>query len=344
MNDNVFFWGVGTHLLNRKENNSLLPLVNSLKMNSFRDDATWGAVELTAGNYKFPLQWDEFINNSVEAGVAPLLIIDYGNKIYDNGNKPISDYAQYAYVKYVKELVTHYKNKVHLYEIWNEWDTREPKSPIAYLKLLSESYTAIKSIDSNAIVLGGGIGPHSMKKGILGGDSWFDEFVKIGGLGYLDGLSVHPYVHCEKNPTPEGFLKLLKQMILATSSSENLPIYITEMGWANNIGDCGVTPEQARAYMIEAYLIARCIPQVKGLWWYDLIDDGTDLSDREHNFGIYEANRSPKKAYDSAKVIGQMNNNISCIESITTNKELARYHVKSLGLMDYKELLYHMSH
>lgn len=339
-----FIWGGGTHLLNRENNSAFIPLVQTLGMRSFRDDASWGAVEKSPAIYSFPSAWDQFINGSISADIKPLLIIDYGNKFYGNNEKPISEGVRYAYVKYAETLVNHYKGRVQLYEIWNEWDTKEPKSPAAYVQLLKETYLAIKAIDSDAIVLGAGIGPHSMQKGLFDAESWLEEFVRIGGLQYLDGLSVHPYVHCAKDPSPDGFLELLQQMTIATSSRVGLPIYITEMGWPSHTGACGVSQEKVRDYMIEAFLIAKCLPQVKGLWWYDLIDDGADLTDREHNFGIYDVNLRPKKAYQAAVKIGQMNDEISCEKPITGQKDLALYQVKPFGSMNYNDLLQKLRH
>lgn len=45
------------------------------------------------------------------------------------------------------------------------------------------------------------------------------------------------------------------------------------------------------------------MPNIKGMWWYDLINDGTARDDQEHNFGLLNIDLSPKPAYATLKAI-----------------------------------------
>lgn len=40
------------------------------------------------------------------------------------------------------------------------------------------------------------------------------------------------------------------------------------------------------------------MPFVKGVWWYDLKDDGNDKNNKEHNFGILKNDLTEKKVAD----------------------------------------------
>ncbi|MEW1833306.1 hypothetical protein, partial [Streptomyces sp. NPDC088196] len=44
--------------------------------------------------------------------------------------------------------------------------------------------------------------------------------------------------------------------------------------------------------------IAGSMPFVKGVWWYDLKDDGNDKNNKEHNFGILKNDLTEKKVAD----------------------------------------------
>jgi hypothetical protein len=45
------------------------------------------------------------------------------------------------------------------------------------------------------------------------------------------------------------------------------------------------------------FLLAKTMPFIKGIWWYDLQNDGPDPREREHNFGLMDHELRPKPAY-----------------------------------------------
>ena len=51
------------------------------------------------------------------------------------------------------------------------------------------------------------------------------------------------------------------------------------------------------AYLARSFFLARTLPNVRGYWWYDFRNDGTDKHEREHNFGLLRQDYSPKPAY-----------------------------------------------
>jgi hypothetical protein len=76
-----------------------------------------------------------------------------------------------------------------------------------------------------------------------------------------------------------------------------IPVFLTELGWPTHDGENGSSPRTEARYLARAFLIARTLPYIKGLWWYDFGDDGPDRSDPESNFGIVTNTLTPKPAY-----------------------------------------------
>lgn len=327
-----FIWGIGTHLMGSPTNAAHIANIKEAGFVAFRDDAKWNAVETKKGVYEFPKEWSRYIDGAASVGIKPLLIIDYGNPLYGEGREPVDDAYRDGYVSYANRLAQYFKGRVRLYEVWNEWDMSRSGSVEPYLNLLRDTYRSIKRVDADAIVLGGGFLPWTVDKGLR-------EFVRRGGLSFVDGISIHPYVYCESAPTPESFLRRIEQVQQQLASVRMVPIYITEMGWPSNTGACGFRETDVARYMIGAYLIAKCIPQVAGMWWYDLKNDGNDAANREHNFGVFDVSWAPKPAYKSASLIGRVNGDLTCSKPIVSGLDDALYVWRGVGEFGYRAIL-----
>lgn len=117
----------------------------------------------------------------------------------------------------------------------------------------------------------------------------------------VDGLSLHPYVHCRRRGenTPEAWIEWLAgvDMELSRAANKPVPLYLTEMAWPAHQGACGIDETLQAAYLARSFFLARTLPNVRGYWWYDFRNDGTDKREREHNFGLLRQDYSPKPAY-----------------------------------------------
>jgi hypothetical protein len=314
-----------------------------------RGDVPWKDIEVTPGKLQYPTSssplknLDTLVTDSVRHQHKPLLILAYGNKAYDGGGLITSPQGIDAFARYAAFTVTHFKGRVEDFEVWNEWNHglgsppghRVSGDPRQYVNLLRASYQSIKSANPQAQVIGGAVaGPDT---------AWITQFAQSQGLQYLDGISVHPYVHCNAravprapadlqlsgkllngsgNPpvrvalggpvlspvggTPEqaiAWLDQLKALLDQYSPSKPVPVYVSEIGWPTSKGQCGVPDGVAAAYLQRFLLLAAARPWIAGVWWYDLFDDGDDPGSREHRFGLIAKNRSPKPAYGALSAI-----------------------------------------
>ena len=296
-----FVVGVCTHFAQGKgilEAN--LSLVRQAGAGAIRDDMSWSAIERQQGQYAMPEAWDEFVNRALAAGIQPLLMLGYGNRLYDNHDKPRSDEAIEAYTRYAEFVVRHFKGRVRMYEVWNEWDISiggtTPGTAEDYAKLLKAVYPRVKKIDPGITVLGGCPTSGGIKKG------WLDRMLASDVLGSLDAVSIHTYNYSGQGRarTPEAwadFASAAAASVQRQSGGREVPIYVTEMGWPTHTGPRGTPPEQSAAYLARMFLLARTMPYLKGVWWYDFQDDGWKADYNENNFGLVRPDLTPKPSY-----------------------------------------------
>jgi hypothetical protein len=296
--------GVGVHYPNAPE----LELIHEAHIQCIRNDATWSAIERQKETLAIPGSWDEYIDKARSLNINVLLILDYGNPLYDGGDKPESDEAIAAFAHYAEFVVKHFKGRVHLYEVWNEWDISigrtTPGDAVSYMKLLRTVYPRLKAIDPSIVVIGGASSGDGIRSG------WLNKAVDNGLLDFSDAVSFHPYVFATSRSTPEDWATLVEatETDLQKGGRRSLvPIYITEVGWPTTTSPGGVSQDLQAQYISATFRIARSMPFVKGVWWYDFRDDGTDSTNNEHRFGLVDHSLNPKPSYYSLQQLPRQN-------------------------------------
>ena len=271
---------------------------------SIRDEVGWGAIEREKGKLAMPAQFDAYVRAAAGEGLNVLLILDYANGFYDDGDRPRSPEAIEGFCRYAEFVVRHFGKDVRLYEIWNEWDIGIglPKkydkggSAEDYVKLLKAVYPRIKAADPGVTVIVGASTSGAVKKG------WLEEVVKLGGLGFCDAISIHSYNYSDRFPErgPEAcsaWMTGVQAMLRTYNDGKDVPFYVTEMGWPTHVARHGTDPELSASYLARLYLLARTSPSFAGIWWYDFQDDGWNPQYNEDNFGLVRPDLTPKPAY-----------------------------------------------
>lgn len=306
--DVPFRVGVCTHFSQSKGHLATnLNAIRQAGVSTIRDELSWRTVERTKGQYALPDAWREYIDSAVAAGLEPLIILDYGNPMYDKGDKPISEEALEGFARYSEFIVRTLKGKVRMYEIWNEWDIgiggTTPGTAETYAALLAKVYPRIKAIAPDAVVMGGGMTSGAIQRG------WLEAMLKAGALKSLDELSIHTYNYSGsgRDRGPEAWADMVRKvhdLVQKYSAGREYPITVTEMGWPTQIDRRGTPPEISAAYLSRMYLLGRSMPFLRGIWYYDFQDDGWKPSYNEDNFGIVRPDLTPKPAYFALKDLG----------------------------------------
>jgi hypothetical protein len=187
---------------------------------------------------------DEVVSSLAAHGLRWLPIIDYAagwarSRPTDVHSPPSSDtdYAAYAAAvasRYGPGGSFWVENPgirplpVLTYEIWNEPDNgtfwRPSPNPAAYATLYSGARSAIKSKQSGAQVLIGG----------LTRPAWFLQALLASApslRGQIDGVAIHPYA---SSPKRVFIAVRAARLAMRSDGLGSVPLYVTEIGWTTH--------------------------------------------------------------------------------------------------------------
>src|SRR5918994_5871036 len=222
-------------------------------------------------------KYDRAIDTARAAG-AKVLVFGNGAPRWASGSRATMAAPQHPadYADFIRFVATRYAGKVSAWEVWNEQNTSRfwpsGPSPSAYVPLLKATYPVVKSIDTNALVVFGGVSQNDYH--------YIEGAYAAGAKGYFDVMAVHPY----PGPHPPeavwygngrigttaftGFTEVRKSML---AQGDDKPIWITEFGWSTTTtASWGVTYEQQADYLTRAYRLLEAYPYVEMGVWYNL--------------------------------------------------------------------------
>lgn len=302
-----FTLGTGTHFGQaRGDVDRLFAAIAEAGLQSFRDEIFWHEVEQRRRDYRLPDRNSAIMRGLAlarERGIEPLLILCYGNSLYAEPY-PVSDDAQEAFARYAEFMARSLKGMVRYFEVWNEWNGglgggsqgAAARTPDQYVRLLQRAHAAIKRGNPDAVVIGGaveGAGGAALR--------WIDRMLELDGARYMDALSVHPYLHHGgPDANPErlvGWFAALAEIFRRRGIAPDFPVLVTEIGWPTHSGPLGLSEDRAADYLARTLLLLRSFPAVRGVWWYNLQNDGPDPAAIEENFGLLAADFRAKPGY-----------------------------------------------
>ncbi|MFL5626128.1 MAG: glycosyl hydrolase, partial [Ktedonobacteraceae bacterium] len=297
-------FGVGAHFMGGN-NPGLAQLITTMGIGSVRDDAPWAMIEKAPGSYSFN-NIDPSMQLMQQNNIDPLLILDYNNRFYDNGNTPYDNAGLTAFANYARALVTHYGPQLKAVEVYNEYNGMLSTGPCArkpscYAQMLRYTYQAIKSIRPDVTVVGGAVFYADLH--------WFSELFQSGALPYMDVISDHPYAAFYiTSPELQGIeeqMRQLQDLVKHYNHGQAKPIWITEIGWSTS--SLHVSERTQANYLVRSTILSLAAG-VQKIFWYDFLNDGTDTSQLEQNFGLLRKPDAhglytPKPAYVAYAVL-----------------------------------------
>jgi hypothetical protein len=317
-------FGTCVHFNQGWDYTKVLPIVQDLGVAWVRDDLNWRSVEKTKGVYTVPEKTMEWIKAVHAHGIKLILILNRENKLYTD------PYDADAYANFCKAMAVQLKDYADAFEILNEpanfgfrknyggtWNGLEPDGSTGpwvgkYVILINKAAEAIKSVNKKIKVIGlGSVAPVNFKQ------------LAMGISPAVDGIVDHPYSYRTvpeiiSFPSTEAGLKrdgiatadtkgtLTSQIEMYRQQSEKYKgpkeIWLTESGFVTfqpldaKILNAGLT-EDAQAKYVQRRFMQYLGMDIDVALQYDLKNDGDNIHELEHNYGIINANYKPKPAF-----------------------------------------------
>jgi polysaccharide biosynthesis protein PslG len=289
-------FGLDTHIATRfgiyGRQDGPMGMAQSTGAGWIREEVRWDWIQHPIGQWDWGFT-DEMVQDARGRNLNILGLLGYNNSAQQAGtvNFTVPDIGLWK--TFVLNTVYRYKDRIHVWEVWNEPDNPYfwQGSVAEYVNLLRETYTTIKSVDPNAVVMNGGCSNLDL--------NWFNQFLDQGGAQYADVLGFHPYAaraSLDNGDYQRNDLAHFNAIQERTGKSW----WFTEIGWSSASGS-GVGSEQAQAsYMIRQYVESLDYPglDIRHVFWYDFHDDGTDPGNSENNYGLIRNDwATPKFSY-----------------------------------------------
>lgn len=284
-------WGVNTHMAHYYDLSGAL--IRTLALAGFshiRESLEWRSIETgTPGNYAVPAQYDAMIADAKANGLTPLLGTGYKNPLYDGGHTPSTPEGLAAYGRYQSWWLKHFAGTTNDIGTYNEYyqagfnDSACGITGTCFVPLMKAAYEQTHADNPNANVLAD-VGPDS-------GDLTFrNQVLANGGLNYVDTIDAHIYTFGGPEGNVDTQLQSLR-MAADANGGAGKPIWVSEEGYPTAPSFGGSMLDQARkSIRNDTLMIANGVSQ---FYWYDALNDGTNLDDKESTFGLLQAPAGP---------------------------------------------------
>lgn len=246
-----------------------------------RFDVSWARIEPTKGQYTMPQFFRDKFDAIVDAGMRPLVILNYRNKFYDQNRTPSSPEAIAGFAAYAGYVASQFGDDAD-YEVYNEFNSTGFNDGTCgltadcYLDILRATTPAIHAAAPDAQVSGPALAGIDM--------DWMTRFFELGGLDHLDAVSIHKYA---QNSAPEGvtapLIVQLQELIRRYNDGEDVPLWLTETGY--NTGTTGVTESQ-QADFVARDMVLNLHTGLDREYWYGFVDACLSADNKECRYGI----------------------------------------------------------
>lgn len=269
----------------------------------------WSVIEQKKGVYDWGTS-DRVIAAARSRGLSVLAIITYApswasgstnDKVPPRNPDDISGIAAAATARYAPQ-------GVHAWEVWNEPNISGAWAPKPdaqrYAQVLMATSKAIRSVDASATIVSGGLSPAGdQADGATIAPLTFLKSVYAAGAGSsFTAVGMHPYSF-PAMPMQKGtedwnsFIRLpLLHDLMAQHGDVAKKIWFTEFGAPTGTSPQSISADAQSAGIQQAFDQLQLWPWAGPLFYYSIKDSGTNLTDREQNFGLVRNDFSAKPA------------------------------------------------
>lgn len=287
-----------------------LDLYKATGMTMVRVDFDWPSIESTKGNMNWAAT-DRVVAAANARGLKVLALPAYSplwaSSVAGSTHAGPANPADFA--AFLTKAVQRYSSQgVTAWEIWNEPNLTNFWAPkpnaAAYTTLLKSAYRAIKAVDQGATVIAGALSPATDPAD--GSQISPVTFTKLmyqnGAGGYFDALSVHPYCYpAMPSDTSTASWNTFQRLplvhdVMSNNGDGAKKLWLTEYGAPTGTGTGAVSEAKQADLMVAGISTAAQWSFTGPLFFYGGRDRGSNLADREQNFGFVHEDFSDKPA------------------------------------------------
>lgn len=162
---------------------------------------------------------------------------------------------------FVTALVTRYKGRIQVYELWNEPQESFTGTMDQLVVLCQHEHDVIRSIDPAAVILS----PSMVSEGHV----YLDSYFATGGTLDIDAVAMHAYPD-PTNDVAESITQSVSSTIKAVMTKYGLsakPIWNTETSWGQKSAGDITDPDLQAAFIARAYLLDWSVG-ISRFYWY----------------------------------------------------------------------------
>ncbi len=275
--------------------------------------------------------------------------------------RPPTDVASQArFIEYAKAVPTFMKSEegdnipVARLEIWNEpnlptyWNndgTLNETDADEYLELMKNTALALKNEYGDKYIITAGALATGSGENDMACVDYLEKLYNGGLMKYVDEVSIHPYMDPKNPDTGKGsdgtvisvpvsdYMNNIKDRFTKPMSDHGgwIDVSISEVGWSTYVnGKYGTLDEDQAVYSVKA-LVYSDVLGVSAVSIYQARDKGTDETNREHNFGIFENDNTLKLSALTLSQYQNVNSNAQYIGVVELADGVNAYVYEKLG-------------
>jgi hypothetical protein len=323
--------GTATHFQQGWDHEAIMPLIAQAGLTWIRDELLWSNVEKTKGVYQIPEKERRWIRAAHQHNLKLILVLNFSNPLYED------PYDPEAFALFAAEMARQLKDDVDCLEILNEpanfgyskvyggtWNGVEKDRSVSpwvgkYVTLINKAAPAIKSANPKMKVIGlGSQSPVNFRQLAMGISPAVDgivdhpysyksvpEIIPFGanaGILDRDGIAV-----ADEQGTFTSLIRNYRSQSLKYDGPKE--IWLTEWGYttfqpAGPTLFAGFTRSAQAKYLLRRFVECLALG-VDVIIQYDFKDDGSDIRETEHHFGLVDAKLQPKPSYEAISHLTQ---------------------------------------
>ena len=185
-----------------------------------------------------------------------------------------------AWIRYVKDVVGHFKDRIKYWQSWNEPDMWMFWSGGQELHAVMQRqfHDAVRSVDPTAYVIGGGYAN--------GGNHHIETVYRIAGRDCFDFASWHPYLFSNRAPDALGWEIAAHQRardIMASYGDGGKEVFFGELASDSGVLQCGggMNDRKQADYGLRMLMQCRGLGWVRSVQWWPSDGDLAPVGEKE---------------------------------------------------------------